>query len=265
MTEQGFGMENEGLCPHCPRHCSLSEPGCIRGEEYAKEMARGEPNFEEEKPWPHRPEPRFGPEEPFDDERMHRFHEPEDWPAPPGRGPHHEPGRPEPGPHHGPGPHHEPGPHGRGPGRPPRPEPPEPEPDRDSLMGLMRRCGHYLAHRAGAVSSRERMLRLLLERGEMSQSDLVRLLELRSASVSEQLGKLEARGLVERKRSEEDRRGVTIELSESGRELAQSLPESGAGVFSALDEGEQETLKILLTKLLASWEGGELKNIAPQC
>ena len=53
----------------------------------------------------------------------------------------------------------------------------------------MRRCGHCLVHRVGAPGSRERMLRLLAERGDMSQSDFVYLLELRSASVSELLGK----------------------------------------------------------------------------
>ena len=132
--------------------------------------------------------------------------------------------------------------------------PPEPEPDRDSLLGLMRRCGHYLAHRAGAVSSRERVLKLLFERGEMAQADLVQLLDLRSASVSEQLGKLEAQGLVVRRRSEEDRRGVTIELTEAGRELAGSLPEGAQGAFAALDESEREQLSALLKKLLSNWE-----------
>lgn len=119
----------------------------------------------------------------------------------------------------------------------------------------MRRCGHYLAHRAGAVSSRERMLRLLAERGEMQQSDLVYLLELRSASVSEQLGKLEAQGLVERRRSEEDRRGVTIELTHAGRELAESAG-AQADMFSALSGEEQEQLRELLQRLLSSWESG---------
>lgn len=119
----------------------------------------------------------------------------------------------------------------------------------------MRRCGHYLAHRAGAVSSRERMLRLLAERGEMQQSDLVHLLELRSASVSEQLGKLEAQGLVERRRSEEDRRGVTIELTQAGRELAESAG-AQADMFSALSGEEQEQLRALLQRLLSSWESG---------
>ena len=99
------------------------------------------------------------------------------------------------------------------------------------------------------------MLRLLAERGEMQQSDLVYLLELRSASVSEQLGKLEAQGLVERRRSEEDRRGVTIELTRAGRELAESAG-AQADMFSALSGEEQEQLRELLQRLLSSWESG---------
>ena len=239
MAEHEFERVNGGRCPGCPRHCELSAPGCLRGEAYAA----GEPHYDGNIP----NEPEYNP-----------HHGPcNEWKI--GSKPHHSPGThqgPGRGPHPGPGPHRGPGPgpH-RGPHRGPRPEPPEPEPDRDSLLGLMRRCGHYLAHRAGAVSSRERMLRLLAERGEMQQSDLVYLLELRSASVSEQLGKLEAQGLVERRRSEEDRRGVTIELTQAGRELAESAG-AQADMFSALSGEEQEQLRELLQRLLSSWESG---------
>lgn len=118
----------------------------------------------------------------------------------------------------------------------------------------MRRCGHCLVHRVGAPGSRERMLRLLAERGDMSQSDFVYLLELRSASVSELLGKLEAQGLVTRRRSETDRRGVTISLTDAGRAALPSPAEPDAA-FSALTDAERAELKALLQKLLDSWEG----------
>ena len=237
MSEREYEFEREGRCPGCPRHCDLSAPGCVRGEAYA--AGETEESHIGPKDGPlHEEHHHIGPEHGLEHE-----HGPHRVPGPHG---HHGPHGPGPGP----GPHGPHGPHGRG----PRPEPPEPEPDRDSLLGLMRRCGHYLAHRAGAVSSRERMLRLLAERGKMPQSDLVLLLDLRSASVSEQLGKLEAQGLVERRRSEEDRRGVMIELTDAGRELAASLPEGGQPVFAVLDEGEREQLEALLKKLLSDWE-----------
>ena len=122
------------------------------------------------------------------------------------------------------------------------------------LTGLMRRCGHCLVRRVGAPGSRERMLRLLAERGDMSQSDFVYLLELRSASVSELLGKLEAQGLITRRRSETDRRGVTISLTDAGR-AALPAPADPDAAFSALTDTERSELKTLLQKLLASWEG----------
>lgn len=263
MTEHEFERENGGRCPGCPRHCELSAPGCLRGEAYAA----GEPHADGNIP----NEPEYNPHHGSYNEWKigSKPHRGPGTHQGPGCGPRHGPNEgtePHPGPEHGPGPgrgpHPGPGPHRgagpgphRGPHRGPRPEPPEPEPDRDSLLGLMRRCGHYLAHRAGAVSSRERMLRLLAERGEMQQSDLVYLLELRSASVSEQLGKLEAQGLVERRRSEEDRRGVTIELTHAGRELAESAG-AQADMFSALSGEEQEQLRALLQRLLSSWESG---------
>lgn len=250
-----------GVCPCCPKGCSLDAPGCIRGEAYAHSLSCGPEGSRESIEFesvphshgPHGHGPGHGPHD-----HGPRGHGP-------GCGPHHHgPHGPGHGPRdHGPGwdegapppPPHECGPHGRGmgPGRGARPFPPEPEPDRDSLTGLMRRCGHYLFHRVGTPGTRERMLRLLAERGDMNQSDFVYLLDLRSASVSELLGKLEAQGLITRRRSEADRRGVTISLTEAGRAQApSSFGEDTA--FSALTDEERAQLQTLLQKLLASWE-----------
>ena len=117
----------------------------------------------------------------------------------------------------------------------------------------MRRCVHILVHRSGISGTRERVLRLLAERGDMSQSDFVYLLELRSASVSELLGKLEAQGLVTRRRSETDRRGVTISLTDAGR-AALPAPADPDAAFSALTDEERTQLQTLLQKLLTFWE-----------
>lgn len=253
--------EIEARCPGCPRACPLSALSCPRGEAWAASLSgeAPQPHHGPEEGPPSRPQPEgecppphhHGPEGDFPPPPPH----PGDFPPPPPHGPHDAP--PPPPPHHGPHGPHGPGPHG--PGRGPRGrrhQPPEPEPDRDSLGGLMRRCGHYLVHRSGLPGSRERMLRLLAERGDMDQADLVCLLELRSASVSELLGKLEAQGLVTRRRSEEDRRGLTISLTEAGRAQLPAEPGQDAA-FSALTEDERAELKTLLQKLLDSWEAEE--------
>lgn len=243
MTEKGAGV-----CPRCPRGCPLDAPGCLRGEIYARSLDSGAG-----------PEPcadlDSGPLGPREHDHLQ---ERTPGPHPHGHGAPLPPHEPHPGPHgHGhpgkdappPPPPHGHGPHGRG----ARPLPPEPEPDRDSLTGLMRRCVHILVHRSGISGTRERMLRLLAERGDMSQSDFVYLLELRSASVSELLGKLEAQGLVTRRRSETDRRGVTISLTEAGR-AALPAPADPDAAFSALTDEERTQLQTLLQKLLSSWE-----------
>lgn len=242
-TENGAGV-----CPRCPRGCPLDAPGCLRGEIYAQSLDSGagpEPGADLD----------VGPLGPREQDRLQeRF----PGPHPHGHGAPPPPHEPHHGPHgHG---HGHPGtdapppppPHGHGPhGRGAKPLPPEP--DRDSLTGLMRRCVHILVHRSGISGTRERVLRLLAERGDMSQSDFVYLLELRSASVSELLGKLEAQGLVTRRRSETDRRGVTISLTDAGR-AALPAPADPDAAFSALTDEERTQLQTLLQKLLTSWE-----------
>lgn len=221
-TENGAGV-----CPRCPRGCPLDAPGCLRGEIYAQSLDSGagpEPGADLD----------AGPLGPREHDHLQE--------RSPGPHPHGH-GAPPPPPPHGHGPH----------GRGAKPLPPEPEPDRDSLTGLMRRCVHILVHRSGISGTRERVLRLLAERGDMSQSDFVYLLELRSASVSELLGKLEAQGLVTRRRSETDRRGVTISLADAGR-TALPAPADPDAAFSALTDEERTQLQTLLQKLLTSWE-----------
>ena len=219
-TENGAGV-----CPRCPRGCQLDAPGCLRGEIYARSLDSG-----------------AGPEPGADLDAVPLGPREHDRLQERSPGPHpHGHGAPPPPPPHGHGPH----------GRGARPLPPEP--DRDSLTGLMRRCVHILVHRSGISGTRERVLRLLAERGDMSQSDFVYLLELRSASVSELLGKLEAQGLVTRRRSETDRRGVTISLTDAGRATLPA-PADPDAAFSALTDEERTQLQTLLQKLLSSWE-----------
>lgn len=211
------------VCPRCPRGCPLDAPGCLRGEIYARSLdSCAGPGVDLD----------AGPLGPREHDHLQE--------RSPGSHPHGH-GAPPPPPPHGHGPH----------GRGARPLPPEP--DRDSLTGLMRRCVHILVHRSGISGTRERMLRLLAERGDMSQSDFVYLLELRSASVSELLGKLEAQGLVTRRRSETDRRGVTISLTDAGR-TALPAPADPDAAFSALTDEERTQLQTMLQKLLSSWE-----------
>jgi MarR family transcriptional regulator, 2-MHQ and catechol-resistance regulon repressor len=138
--------------------------------------------------------------------------------------------------------------------------------------------GDPLAHRAlqallRAEATVRRSLALELEQAGLSPagfSVLVVLvtaggsLELRAlrrrlgwskANATEVTATLEARGLVRRRRLEQDRRTVAVDLSPDGRELVERLfpghADRVSNAFGALDEGEKRFFTTLCRKLAA--------------
>ena len=137
------------------------------------------------------------------------------------------------------------------PGHGRRPFPPMFDPD--SLMGLWIRSHKALERRPSDHRGVRRVLRLLeLGDGSLSQRELTELMDVQPGSLSELLGKMEFRGLITRERDEQDRRKVTVSLTEAGKEKA--AQRGKRDIFAALDESEKEQLKAILSKLVASWE-----------
>ncbi|GGD80640.1 MULTISPECIES: MarR family winged helix-turn-helix transcriptional regulator [Erythrobacteraceae] len=62
----------------------------------------------------------------------------------------------------------------------------------------------------------------------LSQVELARRLEIGKASTGKTLGRLEAAGLIERRRHEGDRRVITVHLTDKGREVRDTLQQAGA-------------------------------------
>ena len=128
------------------------------------------------------------------------------------------------------------------------------------LYARLRECGHYLFHRQGAYVGQERVLKELSENGgTMSQRELTERLQLHRASVSEILGKLELRALIEREQSMRDRRSQDISLTAEGKRAAEGIAGRQEaeynGLFDEITEEEQKTLYELLGKLLEKWRG----------
>jgi MarR family transcriptional regulator, organic hydroperoxide resistance regulator len=89
-----------------------------------------------------------------------------------------------------------------------------------ALMAAQRRLRGRETHRAGELSiAQYHLLFGLSETVELSSSQLAQVADLAPATVTQMLDGLEAMGLVERRRSERDRRVVTCSLTDGGREL----------------------------------------------
>ena len=133
------------------------------------------------------------------------------------------------------------------------------------LLLLLQQTGHFLYHKRSCRSGQRRIL-LLLERWEkehgseegMSQQELQRQLGIKSGSISEILGKMEANGLLRKARLSTDRRKICIFLTQAGRDRLESKRAENRKqeevMFQRLSADEQEELKRLLDKMLSGWE-----------
>lgn len=99
-----------------------------------------------------------------------------------------------------------------------------------------------------------RVLQLLLEHDQLTNSDIVEALDIRPSSVSVLVNKLEEAGLIERVASTEDKRVMLISLSDKGRNFINTAHdfknELSEDLFSALSTEEQQQLAGILRKLL---------------
>ena len=74
--------------------------------------------------------------------------------------------------------------------------------------------------------SEERMLMILKRHNGKTSSELCEVFDIRPSSMSEKLGKMEAKGLITREESQDDKRAARIFLSEFGEAAAAQI-ESG--------------------------------------
>lgn len=207
-----------GACPLCENHCPLSDVGCGKGAAY-----RNGSRAIQEIPM-----------------KTDRLNEPDDMTAP----------------------------HSMWPGGIPtdamRPDamPPDGAADGEGLSALFHRAAKFMMrmhhHQGHAEHAQMRILAILMHHEPMNQKDLLEMLHVRSASLSEILAKLEHRGLISRSRDERDKRSAVITLTGQGRVLAAEGGEArkqGMGaVFGALSESEREQFAGLLRKVIDSLE-----------
>ena len=113
---------------------------------------------------------------------------------------------------------------------------------------------------AGPVSDptrgQGRILALLKVKDGLSTKDMSNVLDIRTSSLNEMLGKLECKGYVAREQSEEDGRVMVVKLTDEGRAVEQPTAKAGAtDMFDCLADAEKEAFGSYLDRLIATLEG----------
>ena len=110
-------------------------------------------------------------------------------------------------------------------------------------------------------------LTLLRELGERPQSDLANLLSIDPTNVVGLLNELEADGLVERRRSQQDRRRHSVALTSAGRDRMTAIEDVlitvERRVLSSLDDYQRGTLHALLQTAVGDFTFDTAQECAP--
>lgn len=102
-----------------------------------------------------------------------------------------------------------------------------------------------------------RVLHIISDNDGLNQKELAEMLDVRSASMSELLNKLERSNLITRVKDEEDKRITHVFLSSEGRELlngSQSQGDFAEMLFGGLSDEEKRTFYTIMKKLCATFE-----------
>lgn len=124
-------------------------------------------------------------------------------------------------------------------------------------------CAHILRHRKEKRHGQKRVLRILEENGPMSQRDLAEHFDIRPASLSELLIKLEDQDYIKREKADEDKRLFMVSLT--GKQMECHKHEANHKcLFDVLSEEEKEQLSSILAKLKEAWSDGEEVPMRPR-
>lgn len=126
------------------------------------------------------------------------------------------------------------------------------------IITSLRMCGHFLHYRMGGRSGQRRILCTLSRYEEILQKDLQEILEVQSGSLSEMIIKMEADGLIQKVRSQQDGRHLVLKLTEYGMEKSKQLEleynQRVEQMLSCLSDNEKYELHDLLKTLTAHWK-----------
>jgi DNA-binding MarR family transcriptional regulator len=113
-------------------------------------------------------------------------------------------------------------------------------------------------HQGHAEHAQAHILAMLKAHGSINQRELLEILNVRSTSLSELLGKLENRSFITRVRDEQDKRNFIITATEQGKAATEghedARQKSADALFASLSDEDRQKLGELLGKLIKAWE-----------
>ena len=120
-----------------------------------------------------------------------------------------------------------------------------------------------LAHQSELTSSQLLLMQHVAKEGKSLPSAIARAIDLKQATVTVLVNKLEGSGLVTRRRDTEDRRRVWVELTEQGRVALESSPD-GLQIrfergFDSLEEWEQAMIVATLERVASILDAEEIE------
>lgn len=122
--------------------------------------------------------------------------------------------------------------------------------------------GRELAQAAGLTAVQFRVLQLVAERGFCTATGISNRMGVSQATVTSLVDKLVRQGMVERQRSEKDRRQTNIVMTEKGRAAIERAPDAlqqrYVRKFEALQDWEQSMLVAALERVASMLDAEDI-------
>ncbi|MBQ3241746.1 MAG: MarR family transcriptional regulator [Oscillospiraceae bacterium] len=121
-------------------------------------------------------------------------------------------------------------------------------------FNLMHRQYHQISNdKVGIRHGQGKILMILTREDGIGQKELAERLQIRAATLSELLDKMQKNGWIVRKNNENDRRKINIHITEEGKAVSEQNREArnemAEKMFGVLSDAEKETLKKLFERL----------------
>jgi MarR family transcriptional regulator, organic hydroperoxide resistance regulator len=124
----------------------------------------------------------------------------------------------------------------------------------DALLGQVCRLHHLrvrtLLQDLGVHRGQPKLLFALVEEDGLTQTELVKRMQISPATVTKMISRMEKSGFLKRKRDLEDQRVSRVYLTDAGRALISELIEISQGIGEEVFAGFSQEERILMQRLL---------------